>query len=71
MYKKDFPIFTTYPELVYLDSASSVQKPQKVLDAMREMMECKYANIHRGSYDLSEMAEVIFERSKEKVAKYI
>ncbi len=71
MFRNDFPVFTTHPDLVYLDSASSAQKPRAVIDAMQTMMEGKYANIHRGSYDLSEMAEEIFESSKEYVRKAI
>lgn len=71
MFRNDFPVFTTHPDLVYLDSASSAQKPKAVIDAMQTMMEGKYANIHRGSYDLSEMAEEIFESSKEYVRKAI
>jgi cysteine desulfurase/selenocysteine lyase len=65
MFRTHFPIFQTHPDLVYLDSASTAQKPKEVLEAMREMIEGKYANIHRGSYSLSEMSEVIFEDSKE------
>ena len=28
MNKKDFPIFKTYPDLIYLDNAATTQKPQ-------------------------------------------
>jgi cysteine desulfurase / selenocysteine lyase len=71
MYRHDFPIFHTHPDLVYLDSASTAQKPQMVQEAMEDMMKSKYANIHRGSYDLSEMSEMIYEKSKKKVANFI
>lgn len=68
MYKKDFPIFTTHPNLVYLDSASSAQKPRQVIDGMKEFMESDYANIHRGAYDLSMNASLLYDQAKEYVA---
>ncbi len=71
MFRKDFPVFTTHPNIVYLDSASTAQKPQSVIDAMEAMIRGKYANIHRGAYELSEMAETLYEESKEKVRKVI
>ena len=55
--RADFPIFQ-HPvhgkPLAYLDSASSSQKPRQVLDAMRDLYETSYANIHRGVYELAE-----------------
>ena len=71
MFRSDFPIFTSHPDLVYLDSASTTQKPRHVIDAMSNMLEESYANIHRGSYDLSEMAEAYYESSKESIAKHL
>ena len=32
--KSDFPLLAAQPELVYLDSAATAQKPQMVLDAI-------------------------------------
>ena len=68
MLRRDFPIFRHHPDLVYLDTTASAQKPQYVIDAMKDFMECKYANIHRGSYELSEMAETVYEKSKKITA---
>ena len=48
--RKDFPLFTHKPHLVYLDSAATAQKPSYVIDSMKEFMETSYANIHRGMY---------------------
>ena len=57
--RADFPIFEQeihgHP-LAYLDSAASSQKPRQMLDAMTELYETSYANIHRGVYDLGERA---------------
>ena len=49
--RKDFPILEREIKgrrLVYLDSASSSQKPRAVLDAMTRYYETTHANIHRG-----------------------
>lgn len=71
MYKKDFPIFTSHPETIYLDSASTAEKPQKVIDAIVDFYRHDYANIHRGAYDLSERSELLYETSKEKYRQAI
>ena len=34
MSRADFPIFNAHPELIYLDSAATTQKPQAVVDAL-------------------------------------
>ncbi len=74
MYKKDFPIFKVPVygrSLVFLDTAASSQKPEKVLNAMYEMASKKYANIHRGVYFLSEQATSEFEKAREIVADFV
>lgn len=65
MFQSDFPLLLNHPGLVYLDSASTAQKPKIVQDAIWEIMKGKYANIHRGSYILSEMSETLYEASKD------
>lgn len=71
MFRSDFPIFTTHPDLVFLDSASSSQKPQWVIDAMTHHMTHSYANIHRGAYDLSTLSEDIFHHSKQAIVRFL
>lgn len=71
MFRSDFPIFSTHPDTIYLDSASTAQKPKKVIESMADIFTNSYANIHRGSYDLSEKAETLFESSKEKVREFL
>jgi len=51
--KQDFPIFQTHPDLVYLDSTATSQKPAMVIDGVADYLRSSYANIHRGSYDIS------------------
>jgi cysteine desulfurase/selenocysteine lyase len=72
--KKDFPILhqeMNGKRLVYLDSASSSQKPQQVLDAMSDLYETTYANIHRGVYSLGAETTERYEGARAKVARFI
>ena len=62
LYQKDFS---------YLDTASSAQKPQVVIDAMADVMENHYANIHRGLYDYSQKTTSAYEAVREKVRAFI
>jgi len=69
--KKDFPIFQNNPDLVYLDSTATSQKPSMVIDWVSDYLSNSYANIHRGSYEISEISEKLYEDSKKIVAKHI
>lgn len=69
--KQQFPIFTTHPELVYLDTAASAQKPQILLDSFTTTYSENYANIHRGNYSLSEKSTFCFEQAREKISQFI
>ena len=42
-----FPFVTQHPNLIYLDSAATTQKPQVVLDALMQAYQYDYANVHR------------------------
>lgn len=72
--KADFPILEREvhgKRLVYLDSASSSQKPQAVLDAMDAVYRNSYANVHRGVYTIAEEATNAFEGARARVARFI
>ena len=72
--KKDFPILdqaVNGHRLVYLDSASSAQKPQPVLDAMDRYYQTTHANVHRGVYSIAEEATRLFEEARTKVAQFV
>ncbi len=69
--RNDFPIFKTYPNLVYLDNAATSQKPELVIKAVADFYTRYNSNIHRGIYDLSEKATKLFERTREKVAQFV
>lgn len=69
--KKDFPIFKKYPNLVYLDSASTSLKPKQVVAKLVEYYQEYPANIKRGIYKISEKATEEYEKSREAIAKFI
>ncbi len=72
--KADFPIFerkVNGKPLVYLDSASSSQKPRAVLDAMEHHHRHHYANVHRGIYTIAEESTAAYEGARAKVAKLL
>lgn len=57
--------------LVYLDSAATSQKPQRVIDRLSNFLESHNANIHRGIHVLAEEATQAYESSRAKVAGFI
>jgi cysteine desulfurase/selenocysteine lyase len=72
--KKDFPILEQQVHghrLVYLDSASSSQKPLAVLETMERLYETTYANIHRGVYAIAEEATRLYEEARAKLVTFI
>jgi cysteine desulfurase/selenocysteine lyase len=72
--RRDFPILgqqiNGHP-LVYLDSASTSQKPQVVLDAMDTYYREYNANVHRGIYTIGEKATAAYERARAQVGRFI
>jgi len=72
--RAQFPILQTSSRgkpLVYLDNASTTQKPQVVIDALVEYYEKTNANIHRGVHYLSEKATVEYEGAREKIQLFL
>jgi len=55
--------------LVYLDNAATTQKPQAVIDTIREFYERDNANIHRGVHTLSARASERFEAARDRIAR--
>ena len=68
--KSDFPIFDG-SDLVYLDNASTTQKPKEVLNAMHSMYVESNANVHRALYDIGSKATERFENARHKVSTFI
>lgn len=72
--RKDFPILAREVHgkpLVYLDSTASSQKPTAVIDAMSNYYQNYHANVHRGVYEISELATAAMEKARVKVARFI
>ncbi|MEE8580082.1 MAG: cysteine desulfurase [Myxococcota bacterium] len=72
--RADFPMLSQKMRdkpLVYLDSASSAQKPRQVIEAVERFYTSSYANIHRGVYEISERATRAYESARDRVAHFI
>ncbi len=70
-YKQDFPLLANNPQLKFLDSAATAQRPACVLDAQRSFYETMNANPLRGLYGLSVKATMAIEDARKHVASFI
>jgi cysteine desulfurase/selenocysteine lyase len=57
--------------LVFLDSATSAQKPRRVIDTLSHVLRHDYANIHRGVHTLSQRATDLHDEAREKIRSFI
>ncbi len=72
--RRDFPILGSkldHRPLVYLDNASTTQKPQAVIDRLSRYYSFENANVHRGVHTLSERATAAHEQARETMARFI
>jgi cysteine desulfurase / selenocysteine lyase len=69
--RREFPVFQTHPDLVFLDSAASAQKPRIVIDGIADFYRTDYANVHRGVYRLSQRSTDLFEEAREKTRSFL
>jgi cysteine desulfurase/selenocysteine lyase len=72
--RSDFPSLSVPMNgrpLAYLDSASSAQKPQVVIDSLSNVYSKEYSNIHRGLYSISQNITEKFETSRYKLSKFL
>lgn len=69
--RENFPFFEAHPNLVYLDSAATSQKPASVLKALQDYYVNDNANVHRGLYKLAYNTTESFEAVRGKVADFI
>src|SRR3954463_5700036 len=69
--RADFPLLASNPDLHYLDSAATSQKPQAVLDAMMHYYTHDNANPHRGAYALSARATERYHDARERIARFV
>lgn len=69
--KQKFPFFSNHKNMVYLDSASTSQKPQVVIDALFKYYTHMNANVGRGVYGLAEQVTTGYEKVRTTVATFI
>src|SRR4029079_13125201 len=77
--RADFPILSTRIHadggvgvpLVYLDNAATTQRPRQVIQALVDVYERQYANVHRGIHWLSDQSTDLFELTRGKVQQFI
>ena len=72
--RNDFPIFKKKingKDLVYLDNASTTQKPYSVINSITDFYSNYNSNIHRAVYQLAEEATQLYEQSRKKIANFI
>lgn len=71
----DFPILDQQlpngQRLVYMDSAATAQKPDRVIQALDGYYRRYNANVHRGIHTLAEEATAEYEGARAKVAQFI
>ena len=70
-YKADFPLLAQNPQIAFLDSAATAQRPAAVLDAQHTFYETMNANPLRGLYRLSVAATAAIEDARGRIARFI
>ena len=72
--RSDFPVLANKvygKPLVYFDNAATTQKPELVINAIKEAYTTYYSNIHRGVHALSDISSEKYESAREKVRSFI
>lgn len=73
--RSDFPILARKvhgeKRLVYLDNASTSQKPKQVISKVSDYYSNTNSNIHRAVYAIAEEATAEYEGARDKVARFI
>lgn len=72
--RDDFPMLQKMVHgkpLVYLDSAATSLKPQRVINAMTQFYQTAYATVHRTAYEISLEATARFSEVRNKVQVFL
>ena len=73
--RNDFPILNRTVRdgkpLIYLDNASTTQKPNQVIDSISNYYQNYNANIHRAVYALAEESTQAYEDARDKIANFV
>ena len=70
LWRKDFP-FLNDGSTVYLDTAATALKPEKVIQTVDHYYRVLSANIHRGVYSQAYEATKLYEEARETVAQFL
>jgi cysteine desulfurase/selenocysteine lyase len=69
--RSQFPIITGNPDVAYLDSAATSQKPQAVLDAVTTYLTTGNANAARGSYPWANRTTARIEQARGRLRRFL
>lgn len=72
--RDDFPMLQHQMHghpLIYFDNAATTLKPQKMINAMSHFYAHDYGTVHRGVYQLSEVATHLYHKCRKEVQKLI
>lgn len=70
-FRLQFPALVAEPAVAYLDSASTTQKPQHVVDAVNRFLTGRTANPGRGGYPWASLLHVELEHVRARVAGFL
>ena len=68
--KNKFPIFNNN-DIHYLDTAATSQKPESVIEAIKEYYENENGNAGRGTHELALLNSAIVETTRKKIADFV
>ncbi|MFH1277290.1 MAG: SufS family cysteine desulfurase [Candidatus Eisenbacteria bacterium] len=72
--RRRFPAFREKregPPLIYLDNASTSQKPDEVIEAVAGFYRRGCGNVHRGAHALTSEATRLYEEARDVVARFL
>ncbi len=72
--REDFPMIKKSMNgkpLIYLDTASTAQKPKSVIDTVRHFYEEEYSTVHRAVYELAAHSTEMYSGVRSKVQRFI
>jgi cysteine desulfurase/selenocysteine lyase len=69
--RAQFPLIAANPEVAYLDSAATAQKPQPVLDAVMSYLTTGNANAARGTYPWANRTTARIDQARDRVRRFL
>ena len=70
-YKQDFPLLANNPQLAFIDTAATAQRPAAVINAQMEFYQTLNANALRGLYKLSAEATLAINGARKHICEFI